>query len=525
MFIISNCRDITERRQIEESVRESEARFRLLFQENQALLNGIPDGLTLLSPDLKILWANSFAAEISGMEPAAMVGRHCYEVRRGLTVPCGRCPVMTTFATGEPDQLTVHFDKRSFELRSVPVKDENGKVIKVIEIGRDITEQKNLQNQLQHSQKMEAVGQLAGGVAHDFNNVLTAIIGFASLIQIKMEAGHQLRHYAGQIIMAAEKAAGLTQSLLAFSKKQILDPHPLELNQAITNVQKMLRRLLREDIELVTNLCPETITVMADRIHFEQVLMNLVSNARDAMPNGGAIFIGTEVHAIDEEFASMHGYGKPGKYACISVSDTGVGMDQQTREKVFDPYFTTKEPGKGTGLGLASVYGIVKQHDGYINVYSESGNGTSFKIYLPLLTQSEREKGKTASPFPKGGIETILLVEDAECVRESNRELLENFGYGVIEAIDGEDAIDKFALHKDRIDLMILDVIMPKKGGKEVYESIKEIRADILVLFTSGYTADIITHQGILDEKLPFIAKPIAPRELLKKIREVLGNH
>lgn len=516
--------DISERRKIEKTLRKNETRFRTLLRENQALLNGIPDGLTLLSPDLKILWANSVSAGISGMKPETIIGRHCYEVRQGQTVPCVRCPVRTTFATGKPDQVTIRVNDISIELRSVPVMDENGKVIKVIEIGRDITEQISLQNQLLHSQKLEAVGQLAGGVAHDFNNILTAIIGFSSLIQIKIGDDPQLRRYVEQIISAAEKAAGLTQSMLAFSKKQILDPHPLDINESITAIQKLLRRLLREDIEFVTNLCPGPIMVLADRVHFELVLMNLVSNARDAMPDGGALIIGTEAASIDEEFIGTHGFGKPGEYACISISDTGIGMNQQTRDRIFDPFFSTKEPGKGTGLGLSTVYGIIKQHDGYINVYSESGHGTTFRIYLPVLDSSGQEKETSASPYPQGGIETVLLVEDEEYVRESNRELLRNFGYEVIEAIDGEDALQKFVQHKDRIDLIVLDAIMPKKSGKEVYDTVQKIRPDVKVLFTSGYAAEIITKQGILDKKIHLIAKPIAPRDFLKKIREILGD-
>jgi len=516
--------DISGRRQIENTLRENETRFRTLLQENQALLNGIPDGLTLLSPDFKILWANSVSAGISGMEPEAMIGRYCHELRHGQTVPCARCPVRTTFETGTTDQLTIHVNSISMELRSVPVKDENGNVIKVIEIGRDITEQVSLQNQLQHSQKLEAVGQLAGGVAHDFNNILTAIIGFSSLIQLKIKDDSQLRRYAEQIISAAEKAAGLTQSMLAFSKKKIMNPHPLDLNESIAAVHKLLRRLLREDIEFVTNLCPEPLNVLADRVHFDLVLMNLVSNARDAMPDGGAILIETGAITIDEEFVGAHGFGSPGAYACISVSDTGIGMDQQTREKIFDPFFSTKEPGQGTGLGLSTVYGIIRQHEGFINVHSESGHGTTFRIYLPILDPAGQEEETAASPHPQRGIETVLLVEDDEYVRESNGELLRNFGYEVIEAVDGEDALQKFALHKDRIDLIILDVIMPRKSGKEVYDSVRKFGSDVKVLFTSGYTAEIITQQGILDKKLQIIAKPIAPREFLKKVRDLLGG-
>jgi CheY-like chemotaxis protein len=263
---------------------------------------------------------------------------------------------------------------------------------------------------------------------------------------------------------------------------------------------------------------------MADRIQLEQVFMNLVANARDAMPDGGTLVMKTEIFSMDNEFYHAHGYGKPGAYACLSVTDSGIGMDEKTRNKIFEPFFTTKELGKGTGLGLAMVYGMISQHEGYIDVYSEPGLGSTFKLYLPLVSQALQENDETESPLPKGNGETVLLAEDSESVRKSNREILENFGYAVIEASDGVDAIEKFDRHKDQINILILDVIMPKKSGKEVYDIVKNLKPDVKVLFTSGYTADIITRKGLLDEKLHFIAKPVSPRALLTKIREVLSN-
>jgi PAS domain S-box-containing protein len=437
--------------------------------------------------------------------------------------------VQKALREGEGYELELRVIRPDGNLRHVLSKAEvrigrNGEIIQIMGIAQDTTEQKNLERQLHHAQKMEAVGQLAGGIAHDFNNILTATIGYISLMLMKMEEDNPLRHYAVQILSSSEKAAALIQSLLAFGRKQIMNPQPADLNEVIKKGQKLLKRLVREDIELVTELCPEPFTVMADSIQLEQVLMNLVSNARDAMPNGGTVFIKTEPFSMDNAFTHTHGYGKPGTYACISITDTGEGMDKKTREKIFEPFFTTKGMEKGTGLGLAMVYGIIKQHEGYINVYSELGRGSTFKLYLPLISQSIQEKEKMESPFPAGCGETVLLVEDAECVRKSNKDILENFGYNVIEATDGEDAIEKFARHKDLIDILILDVIMPKKSGKEVYDILKKIRPDMKVLFTSGYTADIITQKGILEERLHFIAKPVSPRELLTKMREVLSK-
>jgi PAS domain S-box-containing protein len=401
---------------------------------------------------------------------------------------------------------------------------KNGEIIQVMGIAHDITEQKNIEQQFLQAQKMEAVGQLAGGIAHDFNNILTAIIGYISLMRIKMEEDNPLQHYAEQILSSAEKAAVLTQSLLAFSRKQMINPQPVDLNDVLRNGQKLLKSFVREDIEFVMELYPGPFVVMADSIQLEQVFMNLVANARDAMPDGGTLVMRTEIFSMDDEFPHAHGYGKPGTYACLSVTDTGTGMDEKTRDRIFDPFFTTKEIGKGTGLGLAMVYGMIKQHDGYINVYSEPGLGTTFRIYLPLVSQDIQEIAKAETLFPAGDGETVLLAEDSECVRKSSREILENYGYAVIEAKDGEDAIEKFSRHKDQIDIVILDVVMPKKSGREVYDMVKNIRPDMKVLFTSGYTADIITRKGILEDTLHFIAKPVLPINLLTKIKELLGN-
>jgi signal transduction histidine kinase/CheY-like chemotaxis protein len=402
--------------------------------------------------------------------------------------------------------------------------ERNGEIIQVMGIAQDISEQKNIELQLHQSQKMEAVGQLAGGIAHDFNNILTAIIGYISLMRMKMEEADPLQHYAEQILSSSEKAAVLTQSLLAFSRKQMINPQPVDLNDVLKNGQKLLRSFVREDIEFVMELCPEPFIIMADSIQLEQVFMNLVANARDAMPDGGTLAMRTEIFSMDDEFHHAHGYGKPGTYAILSVTDTGTGIDEKTRDKIFEPFFTTKEIGKGTGLGLAMVYGIIKQHDGYINVYSEPGLGTTFRIYLPLVSQDIQEIEKAETLFPTGDGETVLLAEDSDCVRKSSREILENYGYAVIEATDGEDAIEKFTQHKDQIGILVLDVVMPKKSGKEVYDIVKSIRPDMKVLFTSGYTADIITRKGILEDKLHFIAKPVLPIKLLTKIKELLNN-
>ncbi|HMK44627.1 MAG TPA: ATP-binding protein, partial [Dissulfurispiraceae bacterium] len=388
-----------------------------------------------------------------------------------------------------------------------------------------ISERRKLQQQLFQAQKMEAVGQLAGGIAHDFNNILTAIIGFASLLQARINGDERMHDYVKQILHGADKASEVTRSLLAFSRKQMLNPKPVNLNDVVRGIEKLLSRLIREDIEITTTLSGKQVVCMADTGQIEHVLMNLTTNARDAMPKGGKLYFRTDVAEIDENFIRAYGYGESGEYAILSVTDTGSGMDQDTRVKIFEPFFTTKEPGKGTGLGLAMVYGIVKQHEGYINVYSEPGQGTTFKIYLPLCRSGEdKSSGSVPECVPKGGAETILIAEDDEKIRELLEIVLTQVGYRVIAAVDGEDAVNEFVRHEKEIQLLIIDMVMPGKSGKEVYDEITAIRSNANILFMSGYSGDHIA--GLIDAHAGrcFINKPVTPKELLKKVREMLDS-
>jgi CheY-like chemotaxis protein/two-component sensor histidine kinase len=349
-------------------------------------------------------------------------------------------------------------------------------------------------------------------------------MSIGGLLQFKTKEGDPLRECVNDLFAVAERATNLTKSLLAFSRKQIISLMPVNLNDIIKNAEKILSRVMGEDIELKINLSDKDLPLMADLGQIEQVLMNLTTNARDAMPAGGILTIETELVGMDDEYIKMHGYGKPGKYALISVSDTGAGMDEKTREKIFEPFFTTKEIGKGTGLGLSIVYGIVKQHGGYINVYSELGKGTTFKIYLPLIESVAEQIKPSVAVAVTGGSETVLLAEDDASVRRLTKAALEEFGYKIIEAEDGEDAINKFMENKDRIQLFLLDAVMPKKSGKAAYEEIKKIKPDIKALFMSGYSTDILSMKRIVGGELNFIVKPVSPTELLKKIREVLDK-
>ncbi|MGC1455773.1 MAG: PAS domain S-box protein [Nitrospirota bacterium] len=411
-------------------------------------------------------------------------------------------------------------------VRNSPVSryDNDGRLIAYDGLITDITPLKLLENQLRQAQKMEAVGQLAGGIAHDFNNILTAIIGYSHLLLMKMEEGSQGRLFAEQIISSSERAAQLTRSLLAFSRTQILDLKQVDLNEIIVHAGYLLERVIGEDIEYKTMLSEEHLPVLADSVHIEQVLMNLAANARDAMPDGGLLLIETKEVTLGEDFIRTNSFGRPGKYACLSVTDTGIGMDENIRRRIFEPFFTTKEVGKGTGLGLSMVYGIVKQHQGYINVFSEPGKGSTFEIYLPLLSAAAVEKTAPANAEMTRGTETVLLAEDDQTVRNLARHVLEGSGYQVLETADGEAAVQEFFHNRELIDLLVFDIIMPKMNGKEAYLEIKKIRPDIKVLFMSGYTTESVSRKGLLEAGLDFVPKPISPSDLLKKIREILDR-
>ncbi|MBU5635241.1 response regulator [Geomonas sp. Red69] len=385
-------------------------------------------------------------------------------------------------------------------------------------------ERRALEHQLTQSQKMEAIGTLTGGIAHDFNNILTAIIGYGTMMQVQLEDDHPQQAKVSEILRASERAANLTRSLLAYSRKQVTNPVPVGLNAILVNLEVMLRRLIPEHIELRMHLAGEELSVLADSGQIEQVIMNLAVNARDAMANGGILSIATDRIILDQEFVAAHGYGLPGSYALITVADTGIGMDEKTRDRIFEPFFTTKEPGKGTGLGLAMVYGIVKQHSGFINCYSEPGHGTVFRIYLPLIDLPARSESIAVEDAVHGGEETLLLVEDDAVIRDMVRELLQDFGYRVITAVDGVDAVEKFQAAGGSVALIIMDVIMPRMNGRDAYQAISALSPGVKVIFMSGYTADIITDTLTMGDPRHFVSKPIKINELLARVRELLDE-
>jgi two-component system cell cycle sensor histidine kinase/response regulator CckA len=389
---------------------------------------------------------------------------------------------------------------------------------------RDVTERRALENQYRQAQKMEAVGRLAGGVAHDFNNLLTVILSYADMLLEGVSLKDPRAADLGEIRKAAVTAASLTRQLLAFSRQQVIEPRRLDLNEVVVSSEKMLRRLIGEDIEVKTTLSSTPLTVMIDPGQLEQVMMNLAVNARDAMPTGGRLTLETESVTLSPEYASEHWPATPGRFAMLAVSDTGCGMDEQVRSHIFEPFFTTKGVGKGTGLGLATVYGIVKQSNGFIWVYSEVDHGTSFKIYLPLVDETpERYAGKLESDAPLMGTETILLAEDAAAVRGAARQILDRYGYTVLEAPNGTVAL-RTAKSAHTVDLLLTDVVMPEMSGRELAERFATLKPHAKVLFMSGYTDDAIIRHGVLRPGTAYLQKPFSPETLAKKVREILDS-
>jgi PAS domain S-box-containing protein len=506
-----------------ELLRANEERFRNIFEQAAV-------GIAHVALDGRFLRVNQKLADITGYSREELQERTFHDITLSDDLDTDltyvRQLLEQSIQTYSVEKRYHHKDERLVWVNLTvslvaATSHDPGYFIAVVE---DITERKHLEQQLHQAQKMEAIGQLAGGIAHDFNNILTGIIGFGTLMEMGMDRNDRQRQNLNHILAGAERAANLTKSLLTFSRKQISNPQPVDLNEIITRIGKFITPVIGADIDLKIASCHDLLAVRADAGQIEQVLLNLATNARDAMTNGGLLTIETEPVLLDSDFMKAHGYGEPGEYARISVSDSGCGMDETTLKKVFEPFFTTKAVGKGTGLGLAMVYGIIKQHNGFINVYSEQGVGTTFTIYLPLITSAIMEETGDEEELPEKREATILVADDDPSVRELSEKVLGMFGYTVITAEDGDDAVLKFQENKDTIDLVVLDIIMPKMNGKEVSDKVKEIRPGMNMVFISGYPADFITSRGMLDEKIELIEKPFNPRNLLRKVREVLDR-
>ena len=513
--LVGSILDITEQKRAEHLLIESEKRFRALF-ENAAdaifvhditgRIIEVNEGACLQLGYSKDELHRMSLAEIIAPAFATQAYQHLEELGRD-----GFSFFETAYRHKDGTIIAIEQSSRIF--------DYAGEQLSLF-ITRDITERKNLEAQLRQSQKFEAIGTLAGGIAHDFNNILTVIIGYATILQANMGADHPLLLPINSILAAAERAANLTKSLLAYSRKQISNLEPIDLNAVVEGVENLLQRLIPESIVSTRSLCTERLPILADCGQIEQVLMNLVGNSRDAMPGRGEITIRTGKFTMTQEFVVTHGYGKPGDYALLAVSDTGAGMDGETKERIFEPFFTTKATGKGTGLGLAMVYGIVKKHEGFVTVDSQLGTGTTFTIYLPL-TITPLAESVTPQIIPlHGGGETILLVEDDKEVRQLLKDVLERHNYKVIEAENGAEGVEKFKGHCSEIHLLLTDMMMPEKNGRETYDEIKQMKSNVKAIFISGYPASFT--QGPLPEGLYYLAKPISPHDLIVKIQEVL---
>ncbi|HBG04256.1 MAG: hypothetical protein A2075_13695 [Geobacteraceae bacterium GWC2_58_44] len=516
-------KEVAERKQTEEALRSSERTFQAIFDHAFELMG-------LMTPSGILLQSNRTSLDFSGLDQCQVVNKvfwesHWWSQNAELKAQLQEAVAKAaagTFVRFEVTHRGADENLRYFDFSIKPVRDEEGKVVLLIPEGRDITDRRELGEQLRQSQKMEAVGTLAGGIAHDFNNMLTAIIGFGSILDMQLEEGNPHKHYVTEILSASDRAVNLTKGLLSFSRKQVIEPGPRRLNDIVKRIDRFLLRIIGEDIEFKTVLDPRELVINADSGQLEQVLMNLAANARDAMSSGGTLLIRTERLDVTDNCPGL--LLEPGAYAVLSVCDTGTGIGEIARQRIFEPFFTTKEPGQGTGLGLSIVYGIIQQHNGEISVYSEPGKGTTFKIYFKLLDSAIRKVVPAASRLlPSGGTETILVAEDDCNVRKFISHTLREFGYQVIEALDGEDAVSKFARHKSAIQLLILDVVMPRMNGKEAYQAICKSAVKVPVLFLSGYTADIISKKGVLDEGINFISKPMTPHDLLAKVRAVFA--
>ncbi len=516
------AQEIEMRKRVEKTLKEEKT-----FTENA--LNTLKDIFFVLDLEGRIVRWNKTANMVLGYSDTEMISMKDTDFFRGIDIDRVTAAIQTAVRDGSVglEAQFVAKDGRQipYEIFASLLRDHQENFIGVSGVGRDITERKKLENQLRHAQKMEAIGTLAGGIAHDFNNILNVIMGYGTMARDSNGIDQLVREQINEVLNAADKAANLTKRLLLFSREQVSDMKSADVNDIVISIEKMLRRIIGEDIEFSTNLTGKKMLIMVDIGQIELVLMNLAVNARDAMPAGGSLTIATELRELDADFFEAYGYGEPGKYALIQVSDSGVGIDAETQSKIFDPFFTTKEVGKGTGLGLSIAYGIIKQHNGYIKVYSESGKGTTFKIWLPVIDDTaEKKLGVEVLSSPKGGTETILVAEDDASLRKLKRIVLESVGYNVIIAEDGEDAITKFKENRERINLIILDMIMPKKSGREAYEEIRKISPDIRTLFASGYTLDIINRNELLDEAMDFILKPVSSKDLLRKVREILDR-
>jgi len=520
-FVARQLASAVEIKRNEQALRRSEARYRSLVQSSvYGIYRSSLEGRFLdVNPALITMLGYGSAEEVLLLDPEKDVFAQPEEHER-LIAEFRR--------TGRLDGIEVKWKRKDngnitvrISGRAVSSADEPADVLEAI--AEDVTDRRALEDQFRQAQKMEAVGRLAGGVAHDFNNLLMVIGGYAEVILAHLDLSHPLHEKGRAIQLAADRATTLTRQLLAFSRKQLLELKVVDVNAIVQDMERLLRPLIGENVELITRLAPDAAHTRADAGQLEQVLMNLVVNAKDAMPTGGKLGIQTQTIVVDENHRRGQQFIRPGNYVMLSVSDTGMGMDRETQSRIFEPFFTTKEKGKGTGLGLSTVYGIVKQTGGYVMVQSEIGRGTTFHIYLPLVEEAAEKSSVSAPDTASGGTETVLLVEDEESVRQLVRDTLAAKGYRVIDADNGEAGLATAAAHDGKIDLVITDVVMPGMGGRELVKQLTQTRPTVKVLYLSGYTEDAIVSDGSIEKGTAFLQKPFTLQNLSRKVREVLG--
>jgi PAS domain S-box-containing protein len=521
--VLGVARDITHRKKAEEEIRRSQQRLSMHFEHT-------PLAVVEWDLDFRVVAWNPSAERIFGYSRQEAIGQHSSfivppQFRDQVNRVWHALLAERSVTRSANDNITKDGRTISCEWYNTPLIDDSGRVLGVASLVQNVTERVALEERLRQSQKMEAIGRLAGGIAHDFNNLLTVILGYSQIVADGVPAGSRLGDSAVQIKSAADRAAGITRQLLAFSRKQLLSPRIINLNDIVLNLDSLLRRLIGEDIEVLTAPAQDLGSVKADPGQIEQVLMNLALNARDAMPSGGKLTLETANAALDEVYAHGHQPVEPGNYVMLAVSDTGLGMSTETQARIFEPFYTTKEVGKGTGLGLSMVYGIVKQSGGYIWVYSEPERGTTFKIYLPRVDQpAEIVAPERHSKDAHRGTETILLVEDDSQLRQLSSLVLTQCGYKVLTAENPEQGLAFCQGNQRRIHLLVTDVVMPRMNGRQLAEQIQKLCPEIRVLYISGYTNNAIVHYGMLDPGLWFLPKPFTLTALVSKVREVLDS-
>ena len=517
-YVIASVIDVTQRK-------ETESRLQWL----SVAVEQSPIAVVMTDLDGHIQYVNAAFTQNTGYRPDEVLGKTPRVLKSGETSPAVYRDLWATIRAGRVwrgDLVNRRKDGTLYEdaMWVFPVTDARGQVVRLLALKEDVTKRRSLEAQLRQAQRMESIGRLAGGVAHDFNNVLTAIFGYAELLAESFPAGASERGDLEEIRKAAQRASGLTRQLLAFSRQQVLQPLVVETNELVETLEKMLRRIVGEDIKLTLKLTPETGNIRVDPGQIEQVLMNLVVNARDAMPKGGSLLIETANADLDEAYVMEHQTVTPGHYVLIAVSDTGSGIPPEVRSRIFEPFFTTKELGKGTGLGLSTAYGIVKQSEGYIWVYSESGKGTTFKVYLPRVDAPADTGESPAQPEHLGGKETVLLVEDDGTLRTLTTNVLRKLGYTVLGAANPEQARALAARHDGAIHLLLTDVVMPGSSGRDLARALAKTRPETKVLFISGYTGEAMIQHGLTEPGLNYLQKPYTPKVLAAKVREVLSR-